>query len=253
MNNTEAKFILAAYRPGGRDASDPAFDAALAQAKADPALGAWFARSQEHDATVAAKLRTITPPAGLREAILAGGRVTGGHSASQAETTKRAFWKQWTWLAAAAAIAILAALSRPYWPKHGVADAPLTDFALTDALEPQKHGGHGEANGAWQALLSQSSTHLASGALPVDFAALRSTGCRTVSVAGHDVLEVCFKRDGSWFHCYVARVEDFPGAPDKAAPSFAASGKMVAAMWADGKHRYVVAGSAGRPALERLL
>lgn len=53
MSNNGAKFILSAYRPGGRDAADPAMAKALAQAKGDPALGAWFVREQAHDAAVA--------------------------------------------------------------------------------------------------------------------------------------------------------------------------------------------------------
>ena len=42
MSNTEAKFILGAYRANGSDADDATFGAALAQARSDPALGAWF-------------------------------------------------------------------------------------------------------------------------------------------------------------------------------------------------------------------
>ncbi len=250
MNNTEAKFILNVYRPGGRDANDATFAAALAQAKADPALAAWFAREQAHNEAVAAKLSEIAPPAGLREAILAGGRVSDGSLSTK--PAARPLWSQPVWLAAAAAVALLLTVSVALWPKRAAASATLTDFALTDALETQKHGGHGELTGAFQAALSNDTTRLA-GAMPIDFAALRSNGCRTVNVAGHDVLEVCFKRDGSWFHCYIARVEDFPGAPAMAAPSFAQNGKVVAAAWADGAHRFVVASNAGRAAVQRLL
>jgi hypothetical protein len=250
MNNTEAKFILNAYRPGGRDASDATFVAALEQAKSDPALGAWFAREQAHGGAVAAKLREIAPPAGLREAILAGGRMSGGEPATAPARHARGLRP--VWLAAAAAIAVLLIVSVALWPKRAVAGSPLTDFAMVDALEGEKHGGHGEITGALQATLSNDSTRLAS-AMPIDFAALRKNGCRTVKVAGHDVLEVCFKRDGSWFHCYIARVEDFPGAPAWATPSFQQGGKVVAAAWADGAHRIVVAGVAGRAAVERLL
>ncbi len=254
MNNTEAKFILNAYRPNGRDAGDATFRAALDQAKSDPALGAWFAREQAHGIAVAAKLREITPPAGLREAILAGGKVSGGVSSFKAEpaTAKRAFWNQPVWLAAAAAIAVLATVSVSLWPARGVASGALTDFALVDAVEEGTHGGHGEMTAAFEASLEKDTTRLA-GAMPVDFAALKGNGCRTVSVAGHDVLEVCFKRDGAWFHCYVARVQDFPGDPAKFAPMFAQHGKAVAATWADGTHRFVVAGEAGRAVLQRLL
>jgi hypothetical protein len=254
MNNTEAKFILNAYRPNGRDANDATFCAALDQAKSDPALGAWFAREQAHGVAVAAKLREVAPPAGLREAILAGGKVSGGNLSPEPKpaTTRRTFWNQPVWLAAAAAIAVLVTVSVSLWPKRAAAAAALTDYALVDALEVAKHGGHGELTGAFQASLAKDTTRLA-GSMPIDFAALKNNGCRTVSVAGHDVLEVCFKRDGAWFHCYVGRVEDFPEEPAKFAPNFAQSGKVIAATWADGTHRFVVASQAGRAAVERLL
>jgi hypothetical protein len=250
MNNTEAKFILNAYRPNGCDAGDVAFSAALDQAKADPALGVWLAREQAHGAAVAAKLREVAPPAGLRDAILTGGRMSGGNVT--ALPSQRVRWVQPLWLAAAAAVALLLTVSAVIWTKRAPADEPLTSFALNDALETQAHGGHGAATGALQATLSNSSTRLTA-ALPISFATLRSNGCRTMSVAGRDVLEVCFQRDGNLFHCYIARIEDFPGAPVKAGPSFAQSGSVAAATWSDGSHRIVVASVAGRAAVQRLL
>lgn len=58
---------------------------AKAQAKGDPALGAWFAREQAHDAAVAGKLRAVVPPAGRREAIVTGARMSGGGEGQTAE------------------------------------------------------------------------------------------------------------------------------------------------------------------------
>ncbi|MBC8040705.1 MAG: hypothetical protein H7Y06_09195, partial [Opitutaceae bacterium] len=72
MNTNEAKFILRARRPDGRDDADPRFQEALEQARRDPALAAWMAREQAFDEAVAARLRAVEPPAGLRDAILAG-------------------------------------------------------------------------------------------------------------------------------------------------------------------------------------
>jgi hypothetical protein len=43
MNNSEAKYILGAYRADGQDAAEPAFAEALRQAETDPDLGGWFA------------------------------------------------------------------------------------------------------------------------------------------------------------------------------------------------------------------
>ena len=251
MNNTEAKFILNAYRPGGRDAGDAVMAGALAQARSDPTLGVWLAREQAHGAAVVAKLREIVPPAGLREAILMGGRISGGRK--PAAPARRAPWARPVWLAAAAAVALLLTVTVALWPKRTTADAPLIDFALVDALDGPNHHGHGDAAGTLQGWLSQPSTRLGNSALPVDFTALRSTGCRTVSIAGRDVLEVCFKRDGAWFHFYVARVEDFPGTPANSGPSFTQGGKVVVAVWTVGAHRFVVASMAGRAAVQRLL
>src|SRR4051812_36323321 len=102
MNNPEAKFILGAYRPDGRDAGDPMFAGALSQAEHEPELHAWFESQRKFDATIAGKLRDVAPPAELREAILAGVR---------ASQPRRHWWTNPAWLAAAAAIVVLAAVT----------------------------------------------------------------------------------------------------------------------------------------------
>ena len=101
MNTEEAKFILSAYRPNGADTADATFGDALRMAGGDPQLGGWFERSRAHDAAVAGKLRQVVPPAGLREAILAGARVSD---------TRRRSGFGWGWAAGLAAAAALASL-----------------------------------------------------------------------------------------------------------------------------------------------
>ena len=251
MNNQQAKFILSGYRPGGQDAGDAMFCDALSQAAADPLLGAWFAREQAHDRAVAAKLREIMPPAGLREAILAGVHVSGGERATPARTR----WQGWMpRLAMAAAIAVLiGAGTVALWPARiDAAESRLAKFAMADASDPSKHGGHGEEQKEFQADLSNGATHLSDN-LPVDFAALAKTGCRTLDLGGKTVLEVCFQRNGKEFHCYVARCADFPALPAKQGAQFAESGGMSAATWADGVHRFVVASDTNVNSIRRLL
>jgi hypothetical protein len=109
-------------------------------------------------------------------------------------------------------------------------------------------GGHG-AEGL-QAMLSNPANPLSRG-LPVSFDALLKGGCRTVTYQGREVLEVCFKRDGTWFHAYIGRRADFPDIGDR--PTFAGKEGLDVAAWADGTYVYLVAGKAGRAALERLL
>jgi hypothetical protein len=71
MNRDEAKLILQSYRPGGQDAADPHFAEALALAKTDPELAAWFAAEQKFDACVSGGLQQVRVPAELKKEILA--------------------------------------------------------------------------------------------------------------------------------------------------------------------------------------
>jgi hypothetical protein len=232
MKNEEAKFILGAYRPNGSDAADEKLSDALQQALTDPELREWFARKQAFDSAIAAKLAEIAPPRGLRESILAGSRLSG---------KKRVGWWSATRIGLVAAAAVLVAATAALWPGRAVAAAnPLAEFALND-VEHGQHNGHGEGVAALQASLSDHSKHLSTG-LPLDFTRLRATGCRTVSVAGSEVFEVCFKRDGAWFHLYVTK----DGSKWRQSPSeliLASKDKLCCASWTDkatGYHYAVV-------------
>ena len=68
----EARFLFSAFRPGGQDADDPAFAAAIEAAKNDPELARWLAEQQAFDQAVAGHLRAVEIPADLRARILAG-------------------------------------------------------------------------------------------------------------------------------------------------------------------------------------
>jgi hypothetical protein len=243
MNNNEAKFLLRAYRPGGRDADDPAFAGALAQARQDPALGAWFAREQAFDTVVAAQLGSIAPPPGLREAIL-----TGASVSRAPHSTRR--WP--VWLALAASLALLLGAGAMWRMRSAKQMDPLTAFILHDAQFGNHEGHHGEAAGDLQRVLENPATRLASG-LPVDFAKLRTTGCRTLSFAGHDVLEVCFNRGGSEFHIYMVQRADFPQIASTTGPHMMKHDGWSAMQWTDAQHAYVVASSADPEALKALL
>jgi hypothetical protein len=243
MTNQEAKFILGVYRPNGADAGHATFGAALAQARSDPVLGAWFGREQAHATVVAAKLREIAPPPGLREAILAGARL----SATPAHARRLPVW-----LGLAAGVAVLVAVGAAFWPNRGEAETKrLAAFVLDDAAHA-RHGGRGAPAIALQTMLSQVSVRLGDG-VPMDFAALQSTGCRTLRVEGHDMIEVCFARDGREFHFYVVRRADFPALPEHTAPVFADKDGMTVASWSDATRHYVVASDGGRTALQGLL
>jgi hypothetical protein len=241
MNNNEAKFLLRAYRPGGRDADDPAFAGALAQARQDPALGAWFAREQAFDAVVAAQLGSIAPPPGLREAILTGASVSRAPQAA----------RRWpVWLALAASVALLLGAGAMWRMRSAKQMDPLTAFAMADArYETPLY--RGEATNNLHRALEDPATRLAS--LSIDFATLRTTGCHTLNLAGHDVLQICFQRGGTWFHLYMAQRADFPQIASTTGPHIMKHDGWSAMAWTDAQHAYVVASSADPEALRELL
>jgi hypothetical protein len=244
MTNQEAKFILGAYRPDGRDASEAAFGEAVGQARSDPALGQWFARSQALDVAVALKLSAIAPPPGLREAILAGGRVSA---------VSRPWWGRPAWIAVAACAAAGIALAVA-WNRDG-ADArtrAFARFALQDTAQGG-HGGHGEANGVLGRWLETSGAPLAFSDMPADFEKLRATGCRTVEFSGHDVLEICFDRGQGHFHLYMLRRGDAPEFPAAPKPHVLELAGSAAAVWTDARYAYALVSETGAGALKTVL
>ncbi len=246
MNNAEARFLLNAYRPGGHDANDGAMSAALTQAKADPALGAWLARSQAHDGAVAAKLREIAPPAGLREAILAGSRASG----QVRPPPSRPRWWRPVWLAAAAAaVALLGGVT---WWRLPVGGATLDEFAVNVVARGILLQQRGADVGELKSWLAERGGPLPE-VLPAKFTELRALGCRTLEFRGRDVSLVCFERGGKKFHVFVARRDDFLDTPAGAAPRFFERKQRVAAAWSDARNHYVLVSDADLPALRRLL
>jgi hypothetical protein len=251
MNN-EAKFILHAYRPSGADAADAGFADALEHARQDPIIRQWFATQQAFDRAIGAKLGEVAPPAGLREAILTG--ATFDAAGQGAATRPRMRWQGMTgWMVGlAASVAVLFAASLALWPKTAEATPLLLDFALNDTLRMSHHGMHGREAADFQELLSSSNTRLGA-AVPVDFEQLRRLGCRVITFDDRPLLEVCFQRDGTWFHAYVARVSDFPMVAARLKPTFRDENGASAVAWADGQHIFVVASKGGRDALRHLI
>lgn len=248
MNNQEAKFILGAYRPDGRDASDPMFHDALAQADHDPELRAWFEQQRKFDAALGAKLRSIAPPTGLREAILTGGRVSAGKA-------ERRWWTHPAALAAAAAIVLVAVLSTTL--RRSSALSTGGDFAAFVAQDLDEahhdHVGYPASLAAVQAQLANFQLPLTKH-LTLDLAELRSKNCRAIKIGdGREVFEICFQRDGIWYHVYVGRRSDFaPGAMDPQALT-RVKGLLASTAWADANHVYALVTLEGADALKRMI
>lgn len=256
MTNDEAKFRLQGYRPNGADAENPAFAEALAQAQNDPALRTWFEREQAFDSVIAGKLRGVAVPDGLRESILAGTKLSETKPAPVPALAPVWWLRHWALgLAAAAAVALVATLVtiRPSVGESRVGVQALLQVALADYHGAHTEGKHADVLGAFGAWLQNPAAHLSVGPAPVELATLRADGCRTVDVAGHQVFEVCFLRDGGWYHVYLAPRGVFDPAELHHDPMYHEQGEFVAASWADEKYVYLLSSTSGLAALKRLL
>lgn len=239
MTIQEAKFILKARHPDGRDDTDPRFAEALAMAKADPALEEWTHRERAFDLVVGAQLREVQPPAGLRDAILAGACMS----------RPVPLWRRRaTWFALAACLTLFLGLSAA-WPALRPAQAVdrLALGVLDEVNSTVHHETMPQARGKLDQLLRDPATRLAAG-LPLDFAQFKADGCRSLTIAGREVLEVCFERGGD-FHLYVARRRDFGGDKSEHAPMFRERGTLASVAWTDERHTYVLVTGDGAPAL----
>jgi hypothetical protein len=254
MDSAEAKFILRAYRPGGHDAQDPAFAEALAQVERDPALRAWWERERTFDATMAEKIGAMHPPGHLRTAIIAGGKAGG-----QTNRPRTRWWRLPVWLAAAAAIAVGVFFTIP--PREATGGASglgdLAALAVDDlANAHDDHVGHPTEMAGMQA-------QLAGLALPITLQGgpriedLRAKSCRVVKFAGREVFEVCYQREGTWYHLYVARAGDFglggAGGAGAGKPVWTEKGRYAATAWRDANQVYALVTRAGPEALRRLM
>ena len=256
MTNEEAKFMLQGYRPNGKDADNEAFAEALAQAGRDPALRAWFEREQAFDAMIAGKLREVSAPDGLRESILAGTKLST--KPTRPEQTQA--WWRGAWgmtVAAAAAIALIATLWLNPGRAPAVASLPGAEVLLKTAMA-EYHGEHpmglhADAMGTLGEWLETDGSRLGSGKMPVDLAELHERGCRVIAVGGQELFEICFQRDGNWFHVYLAPRKSFDPSSVQDEPMFHEQGEFVAASWADEKFVYLVSSTAGIDALRGLL
>lgn len=249
MNTEEAKSILQAFRPNGADQADALIAEALALADSDPALREWFSRQRAFDQRMVAEYEAVQPPRDLRARILAAGDESSG------PVVHISAWRRpRVGLALVAGIAVLVSAGALLWPKPKLpaADSALANFVIGDAQHPKTHGGRGEEAAALNRTLKLPTTKLSS-EIPVNFAQLRNTGCRTVQLDGRDVLEVCFKRNGVGLHYYVARREDFPNLSAPPTPTISDKPNASIATWEDKGNLYIVVTEPGRAALEKLL
>lgn len=261
MNSDEAKFILQARRPNGSDDQTPTMREALDQAARDPLLGEWLSKQERFDASVANALRQVQPPTDLRALILAGA------AAQSTKRDARAWWRRTPWLAMAASLTLIATLGTVAFIRLNPSGtsvaghtesmpanlATLRELALAESAGMHGDGVHADQIGDLGRWLETPGQRLTVG-LPVDFAGLQALGCRTLTVAGREVLEVCFQRD-QVYHLYIARRSDFAPAAqgDSTSPEILIKDGLAVASWTKGDLVHILAAKGDDSVVSSLL
>jgi len=246
MNNSEARLILQAYRPGGEDASDPTMAAALTQARQDPELQAWLAAEQALDLRLQGKLRAeLAVPSDLKASLLALPQLD----------RKKSRWRQPAWLALAAAVALLLGLSAVWLRPAG--PAPLDSFRqamVGYSLQTHEHVAFKAPALAEIQRWLQSQAMNADFVLPSGLRGRPANGCKVVDWQGRKVALICFTlAGGQHVDLFVLDAAALPGLVPGGGPKFAQAGAEMTAAWTQGGRVYLLAGGGEQRLLASLL
>jgi len=249
MDSEQARLILGAYRPGRDDAGDALFAEALAQMERDPALAEWFSDQNAADESMRSAMRSIQPPAHLREAILSSAKITPF-------PTARFSWSRPAWLAVAAAVVI--GLGAGFFFSSG--QGGKLPLAALDAEIPRLTDAHKHAVESGAGDLDKIRAWLAANGGAADFAVpggLKSRGgvaCEIASVRGQKVSILCFGLGGGrTAHLYVVDRSQLSDPPPVGTPEIRQQGAYATASWSDGGHSYILAQRGDADSLRGLL
>jgi hypothetical protein len=232
MKSDEAKRLLEVFRPGGADMGDPRFVEALVQTERDPQLGRWFDEQRRFDNQFLEGLKTVSVPADLQGAILAGRKVVHpGH------------WHDWrVRVAVAASVAILAIAGGVLATSKPNQFADFRAELIEQAWDGNTHLDLESSD------VRQIQTWLASKHVPAEFAlpdGLRDTrllGCRIVEANGLRVPMLCLADGPKHMHLFVLEGSQLEKLPFDDKPDFEKCGMWKTASWQQGDMTYVLTG-----------
>jgi hypothetical protein len=254
MKTDEAKFILSSTHPADRSSDDPVVAEAMEHASRDAMLASWLEQETAFDDAIAKKFAQTAPPPNLLDEILTG-------AAASREAPRNAPARRFAlpvWLSFAASVALLVGILL-FKPGHlaSLDSSELAAFAAHN-LSTAQHD-HAEATAASLALeaaLSEGYGPLV-GNLGLSPAQMAEANCRNLAWEGRNVYEVCFLRDGVYYHAYVTTADR---AAAQAARSRAASDPLLqefngiaTATWIEGESLVTLAMRGDLATLERVL
>ena len=244
MDREEARRILAAYRPGDQDATDPQFAEAVKEAARDPELARWFAEEREFDRAIAAHFDSVPAPFGLKTRILASAAPRAASKSSWAAA-----------LAVMAAVLFLLAQIVNLWRDSARGSESLPDYQremVSFIQVPPSLEMESSDLGEIKTWLAQK--EVAPVAVPPRLAALDPVGCRILSFRGRKVTLICFRRsEKNLAHLFVVDRAALPKVKAGAAPVFAEEGEWTTASWVEKDRVYMIAVKGGRDTAAKYL
>jgi hypothetical protein len=245
MNREEAKYVLSAYPVTGDHCDDSQFKEALLLAQQDPELREWFSRERAFDMAIARKLEAICPPPDLQAQLLAARKII----------PMPGWRQQFAWLAAAAAVIIVAfTLSYLRWmPRPTLA---LEDFKtyVADTATTLDHLDLNTSNLSEIRDWLKKSQAPSGFTVPSGFAQTQRVGCRVFDWHGRRVSLVCFAlSDQKVAHMFIIERSVLQNVPANAPVRVHDVREGIAtAVWTDNANTYVVALRDGGDELRRV-
>jgi hypothetical protein len=253
MNRDEAKLILQAWRPGGRDAGDPYFAEALALVEKDAELSAWFVEQQAFDARIIGSMQQVRVPSRLKAKILAKNKtrpapLLGGW---------REFFARQSPAAWAVATVILAVLGVTLLRVHSPLTSAFADYSaqMVNTAMTDQHHVDWDVSDLKTALASLSSDLAENDlALPSQLEkGIGLKGCRALQWHGQKVSMLCFMpKAGGHVDVFMTAAAIFPDAPPKDQPRFAVSNGSPIASWTHNGETYLAVGHGDETILKNL-
>ena len=239
MTPDDTRFVLAAYRPGTEDESDPRFQDALKQLENDPALKTWFDEQEALSASLSEKLKEIPIPSRLRSDILAGAKASSGNF-----PRKKRIWPR---ILAVAACLAIAGVSVFMWTNRFVPSGPQTLTAFNQDMRAYLEGFflldyQSEDLDDVQKWLATKQGY-SDFKVPETLAGFTSLGCEVIDWHGKQAYLICFDVDGELVHLFsVPDGAALPDAPTNTLPiAIAQSGEWSTTEWVENDELYFVA------------
>ncbi len=245
MDKVEAKLILANYTLDIPPTDDPRFDEALALAKRDPELMAWWTQAKEDDSTIQGRLQEFAPPPDLRPALEA-----SMENVSRWRSRRRVLVR---YLALAATVVLMVNVYFTFIVDRSDAYAgPLAERAFNYSFDGPRLKYFNKDTTKITDWLESQNFELP-GQLPPKFLAQEGIGCRPLNWSDSKVAIICVDAEVV-YHLFVAKEgefenfdlsEEFEYEPQKAG--------WTVSKWESQGHLFVLTAKASQERLESML